>query len=159
MPFIIDGHNLLWTVAKGGEEFEPVSDVRLCHIISRYLKQIAEKGEMVFDGTGPHDKGGFENISNLEVTFAGASSDCDTVIEHKIDLSTAPRHLTIVSSDRRLRRAARARRATAVKSEEFWAEVQKELAQRRAVSEPPGKRQGITEGETEKWMEMFGLEQ
>ena len=97
---IIDGHNLLWSIQKVREQFDSVSDVGLCRIVGSYLKAIDEKGEIVFDGTGPPDKTGFDNISNLEVFFAGLASDADSVIEDKIKANTAPKRLTIVSSDR-----------------------------------------------------------
>jgi len=164
---IIDGHNLLHSIhpapRRGGIHKEDpdsgtISDVRLCRIISGYLKLIDEKGEIIFDGTGPRDKGGFDNISNLEVFFAGLRSDADTVIEEKIKASTAPKRLTIVSSDRRLRDAARKRKATAVKSQVFWDDVRKQLSRKRKVKEPLAKRQGISESETEQWLDFFGLE-
>jgi len=183
MPLIIDGHNLLWSIQKAGpvrsnpassrgrrdrnrrpsngagEDFKSITDLQLCHIVGRYLKLSGEKGEIVFDGTGPSDKSRFDNISNLEVFFAGLAADADTVIEDKIRANSAPKRLTIVSSDRRLRTAARARKATAVKSEVFWTAVQKRLSRGRAIKEPPGKRWGLTESETEQWLKLFGLEQ
>ncbi|MGA1979095.1 MAG: NYN domain-containing protein [Sedimentisphaerales bacterium] len=159
MPVIIDGHNLLHSIQKEDSDSGPISDVQLCHIIGRYLKLISEKGEVVFDGTGPRDKSGFDNISNLEVFFAGLRSDADTVIEDKIKANTAPKRLTIVSSDRRLRDAARKRKATSVKSQVFWDNVQKQLSRKNKVKEPPAKREGISEGETDQWLKIFDLEQ
>lgn len=155
---IIDGYNLLWTIRKVNEDYESFSDVQLCWVLSRYFRLIRENGQIVFDGTGPPDKSGFENIRDLEVLFAGQSS-ADTVIEEKIKASTAPRRLTIISSDRRLRKAAHAKKATAVKSEVFWIDVQKQLMRKRGAKEPPGKRMGLTESETERWLKFFGLEQ
>ena len=70
MMFIIDGHNLLHTIYKLEGDSGAISDVSLCRILGRYLKLTGEKGEMVFDGTGPPDKSGFDNISDLEVFFA-----------------------------------------------------------------------------------------
>lgn len=159
MPVIIDGHNLLWSVRKSSEQFESISDVQLCQIISRYLKLTGEKGEIIFDGTGPPDKSGFNNLSSLEVSFAGLATDCDTVIENKIRASTSPRRLTVVSSDRRLRDVARARKATAIKSELFWKELQKQLSRKRTIREPTAKRRGLSDSETEQWLKFFGLEQ
>jgi len=156
---IIDGHNLLHSIVKISEKSEPISDIQLCWVISRYLKAVGETGEIVFDGTGPRDKGGFDNIANLEVFFAGFGTDADTVIENKIKTSTAPKRLSIVSSDRRLRDAARARKATAVKSEVFWDNLRKQLRQKKPVKEPEAKRSGLTESETEQWLEFFGIEQ
>jgi uncharacterized protein len=157
MPFIVDGYNLLHFIQKASEDFGAITDVQLCRIISEYLRQISEKGEVVFDGTGPRDKGGFDNISNLEVFFSGLRSDADTVIEDKIKASTAPRRLTIVSSDRRLRDAARRRKATVAKSQVFWDNVQKQLSRKTRVKEPREKREGLTESETERWLEIFDL--
>jgi predicted RNA-binding protein with PIN domain len=159
MPVIIDGHNLLWSVQKTSEDFGPISDVQLCHIVGRYLKLTGEKGEIVFDGTGPPEKGGFDNISNLEVFFAGPSTDADRVIEDKIKASTAPKRLTVVSSDRRLRDAARTRKATAVKSQVFWDNLRKLSSRRKTIKEPAAKRRGLSESETEQWLKFFGIEQ
>jgi len=158
MPVIIDGYNLLRSIQKVGEGFESINDVRLCHIVGRYLKLTGEKGEIIFDGTGPRDKSRFDNINNLEVSFAGLAADADTVIEDKIRANTAPKRLTIVSSDRRLRAAARARKATVMKSELFWTNLQKRLSQSRTIKEPPGKRRGLSESETDQWLKFFGLE-
>lgn len=157
--FIIDGNNLLHAICKIEEDSEAISDVGLCRIVERYLKLTGEKGEVIFDGTGPRDKSGFDRISNLEVLFAGLGTDTDTVIEDKISASTAPKRLTIVSSDRRLRKAARARKATTIKSEMFWNNIQKQISRRKPEKEPAAKRQGLTDGETKQWLEFFGLEQ
>jgi hypothetical protein len=159
MAVIIDGHNLLHSINKEDPDSGPISDVRLCQVISRYLKLIDEKGEIIFDGTGPRDKGGFDNISNLEVFFAGLRSDAYTVIEDKIKASTAPKRLTIVSSDRRLRDAARKRKATVEKSQVFWENLCRQLARKKTIIEPAGKRRGLSEGETEQWLKFFDLEQ
>jgi predicted RNA-binding protein with PIN domain len=155
---IIDGYNLLHSIQKTTEEHGSISDVQLCWIVGRYLKQIGEKGEIVFDGTGPPDKSRFDNISNLEVFFSGLASDADTVIEDKIKASTAPKRLRVVSSDRRLRDAARATKAIAVKSEVFWGNLQKQLSRKRTTNEPAAKRRRLSESETEQWLKFFGLE-
>lgn len=156
---IIDGNNLLHTIYKTAGDSETISDVGLCRALSRFLILTGEKGEIVFDGSGPPDKTGLDNIANLEVSFAGLGSDTDTVIEDKIRASTAPRGLTIVSSDRRLRKAARARKATSIKSDIFWADLQRQLNRKARAGEPTSKRQGISDSETKQWLEIFGLEQ
>lgn len=156
---IIDGNNLLHAIYNTAGDSGAISDVGLCKAVASFLGLKSEKGEIIFDGTGPPDKTGFDNIGNLEVSFAGPGTDTDTVIEDKIAASTAPKSLTIVSSDRRLRKAARARKAVSIKSEVFWADLQKQLSRKRAVREPAAKRQGISESETKQWLEFFGLEQ
>jgi len=136
-----------------------VHDVQLCRIIGSYLSLTGQSGEIIFDGTGPPDKSGFDGISNLEVFFAGSGTDADTVIEGKITANSAPKRLTIVSSDRRLRKAARARKATSIKSEVFWNNMQKQLSRRKVAKEPTAKRRGLSESETRQWLDIFGIEQ
>lgn len=157
--YIIDGNNLLHTIYKVAGDTESINDVGLCRAISRMLGLTGEKGEIVFDGSGPPDKSGFDHIANLEISFSGLRSEADTVIEGKIKASTAPRNLTIVSSDRQIRKAARARKAMSVKSENFWIDLQKQLNRKATVKEPTEKRQGISDSETEQWLDLFGLEQ
>jgi hypothetical protein len=157
---IIDGHNLLWAVqgmADGPDE--GISDVGLCRAVGLYLRRVKESGELIFDGPGPRDKSDFDNIVGIEVLFAGLGSDADTIIEGKIAANTAPRGLTVVSSDNRLRKAARARRANSVKSEDFWDRLVGELERRRrGAEEPNGKKHGLSEGETDQWLDFFGME-
>src|SRR4030043_919911 len=156
---IIDGHNLLHSIVKVGRDSEPTTELQICRIISRYLKMVGETGEIVFDGTGPRDKSQFDNFSNLEVFFSGLGSDADTVIEDKIRANSAPRRLSIVSSDRRLRAAAHTRKATTIKSEVFWDNLQKQLRQKKHIKEPEAKRSGLTESDTKQWLDIFGLGQ
>jgi predicted RNA-binding protein with PIN domain len=157
--FIIDGHNLLHAIRKMEETRKVLDEPTLCKLLGTYFKLIGEKAEIVFDGSGPPDKSGFDSVSHIEIFFAGSATDADTVIVDKIKVSTAPKGLTVVSSDRQLQQAAHARRATAIKSELFWVEVQKQLSRKRAPREPPGKRQGISQSETEQWLKVFGIDQ
>lgn len=156
---LIDGHNLLWAVQGMADSPEGISDVGLCGFVGRYLMRMKESGELIFDGPGPRDKSEFDNIDGLEVLFAGLGRDADTMIEAKIAANTAPRSLVVVSSDNRLRKAARGRRAESLKSEDFWLRVVKDLERgRRRGNEPQGKRLGLSDGETERWLDFFGME-
>ena len=159
MPFIIDGYNLMHFIRKSDEDFESLTDVALCHILDKFLKLSRDSGQIVFDGIGPPDKTGFDNMANLEVIFAGRDIEADTVIENKISVNTAPKRLNVVSSDRRLRRAAQLRKAVAVKCEVFWKDVQKQFSRKRSSAEPSQKHQGLTEAETKQWMDFFDLDQ
>jgi len=157
---IVDGNNLLWALHERFDEREIASEIDLCRVLSRYFALMAEEGQVVFDGAGPARRDDFESVSHVEIIFAGFHKDSDSLIEEKIKANTAPRRLTVVSSDRRLRKAAVARKAAAVKSEDFWEEVQKELRRRKPrKKEPQGKQEGLTEGETQQWMDLFGLDE
>lgn len=158
MLVIIDGHNLLWSVYKDSHEFDLSTELQLCRLISRYLRATGDKGQIVFDGRGPAEKDFFGSVADLEVVFAGVATDADTVIENKISASSAPRDLTIVSSDRRIIKAARAAKATALKSEEFWGMLKGRLARKQKNEEPPEKQRGLDQAQTQKWLEFFGLD-
>ncbi len=158
MPLIIDGYNLLHSIHKADEDSDAISDIQLCRIVDTFLTQTGQKGEIIFDGTGPPDKEKFDNMKKLDVLFAGPGKDADTVIENKIKASTDAKRLTVVSSDRRVLQAARARRAAVIKSNVFWNNLQRQLSRKKTVREPPAKRQGLSESETEQWLRIFGLD-
>ncbi len=160
MPYLVDGYNLQKRIQKTDPQFETLSDTYLCKILSRYLKRIREQGQIIFDGIGPPDKTGFENLDNIEVVFVGRNTDADTVIERKIKANTAPKKLVVVSSDRRLRVAAAKRKAVGIKSEDFWPMVTRELGRRsKRRAEPRSKHDGLTESETDQWCDFFGLKE
>jgi predicted RNA-binding protein with PIN domain len=160
MPYLVDGYNLQKRIQKTDPQFETLSDTYLCKILSRYLKAIRDQGQIIFDGIGPPDKTGFENLDNIEVVFVGRNTDADTVIERKIKANTAPKKLVVVSSDRRLRVAAAKRKATGIKSEDFWPMVTRELGRRsKPRVEPRSKHDGLTESETDYWCDFFDLKE
>ncbi|MBN1787889.1 MAG: NYN domain-containing protein [Sedimentisphaerales bacterium] len=154
---LIDGYNLLRAIENFSEHPEPITDVQLCMVLSRYLLRVKKKGTIVFDGTGPRDKVIFRNIRNLEVIFSGTSHEADDIIEKLILENTAPKRLVVVSSDRRVKAAAKKRRATSISSLDFWEEVIKQLEKKRRKPEPRQKFSGISEFETDLWLKEFGL--
>jgi predicted RNA-binding protein with PIN domain len=158
MPFLIDGYNLLWAINRIDADSQ-LSDVQLCQLLSRYLAATSESGEIIFDGIGPPEKEVFNNLRNLEVIFVGQKSDADTIIEDKIQMNTAPGRLTVVSSDRRIRLAARKRKAASIKCEEFWNNLCRQLSRKKHFSEPAEKQTGLNEGQTNLWLDFFGIEQ
>lgn len=160
MPYLVDGYNLQKRIQKTDPQFETLSDTYLCKILSRYLKRIRDQGQIIFDGIGPPDKTGFENLDNIEVVFVGRNTDADTVIERKIKANTAPKKLVVVSSDRRLRVAAAKRKAAGIKSEDFWPMLTRELGRRsKPRVEPRSKHDGLTESETDYWCDFFDLKE
>ena len=157
MPVIIDGYNLLRSIEKLG--LEDITDVKMCHVISHYLKSNDDWGVVVFDGIGPRDKSGF-NFSNLKIVFSGANTEADSIIEKEIAENSAPKRLIVVSSDRRIRFAAKKRSAPDVKSDIFWHQVIQYMAMQtraRGRTEPREKFNGISEAETEQWLKIFGF--
>jgi len=159
MPFLIDGYNLLRSVQKH-DVYADLTDVQLCRYLADFLKAVRDRGMIVFDGIGPPDKRELMGIRGLEIRFSGDKSDADSYIEWKIEENTAPRRLVVVSSDRRLRTAATRRKAKSVPVDVFWPALCKALESGpRIAPEPHEKRKGITDRETELWMDYFDLDQ
>ena len=159
MPYIIDGSNLLRTIESDDERFAPLDQYQLCWTISRFLGRLGEEGQLVFDGTGPDDRSRLDNVHHLEVRYAGTRTDADTVIEAFIKAFPNPQGLIVVSSDRRLRGAAMHHRAQALASDVFWEVVLKKMQEKRAPREPFSKRHGLSESETEHWLDVFGIDE
>ena len=127
-------------------------------MISEYTYRTKGKGSIIFDGTGPKDKSVFNNLFNLEVVFSGANREADDVIEKLILENTAPRHLSVVSNDRRIKQAAKKRKATAVDCIDFWTQLIKQLEKKKkSNAEPQSKFLGISGAETEYWLREFGF--
>ena len=159
MPYLIDGYNLLRSVQKL-EEFSTLTDVQLCRVVSDFLSCVRDHGHIVFDGVGPPDKSAFGGIPLLEVYFSGQSYEADDIIEGKISDNSAPKSLVVVSSDRRLRNTASKRKAKSVSSEFFWKALLSQLEKQasRPAPEPTEKRHGLTDRETDVWLDIFDLD-
>lgn len=58
-------------------------------------------------------------VEHAELIYAGPGRDADSLIERLIEAEHAPRRMSVVSSDRRLQKAARRRRARVIPSDDF----------------------------------------
>ena len=76
-----------------------------------------------------------------------------------INKSTGPRDLTVVSSDRQIRTAAKRRGCKIKLAGEFIRISANELAQANTkyLAEPTEKRKGLSPSQTKKWLAEFGL--
>jgi hypothetical protein len=155
---IIDGYNLLHSVQGLLDQPTDFTDIQLCRMLNEYIYRTKKKGSIIFDGIGPKIKDAFNNLINMDVVFSGTSREADDVIEKLILESSAPKNLIVVSSDRRIKKAAEKRKSTAVDCVEFWTEVIKQLEKKKKTSaEPQAKFVGISEAETEYWLREFGF--
>ncbi|OHB55370.1 MAG: hypothetical protein A2Y12_11720 [Planctomycetes bacterium GWF2_42_9] len=157
---IIDGYNLLHAVKGLLDSSNDITDVQLCKIIGEYLYRSKGKGSIIFDGIGPKDKSGFNNLFNLEVVFSGTNREADDVIEKLILQNSAPKNLSVISSDRRIKDAAKKRKANPVDCVDFWLDMLKQLEKiqkQKQQAEPKEKYLGLSNSETEYWLREFGF--
>ncbi|MFV2066531.1 MAG: NYN domain-containing protein [Pirellulales bacterium] len=137
MPLIIDGYNLLHASGIFGRRVGPGGLAQARQALLNCLAAALPPDELprttvVFDADrrrGPTRRMVHRGIT---VLFASQHDDADALIEELIATSDAPRRLVVVSSDHRLHRAARRRRARPVDSDRWFREL---LAERRQRSE------------------------
>ena len=162
MSLIIDGYNLLNAtgivgsgVGRGGLER---SRLALLNFLADWLPPAElPRTVVVFDAT--HTPPGLPKVvghRGLVVRFAPRNQDADTLIEELIRADTSPRRLTVVSSDHRVQRAARRRRARAVDSDVWFGEL---VSRRRAEAEQPPTAVRpalpLSEDEVARWLDEF----
>lgn len=116
------------------------------------------KALLVCDGTRP--RGWPRAVGGVELRFAGPGRDADTLIERLLRDSPDPRRVTVVSSDQRLRRAAKRAGAASITSEGFLAQLASDIdaPKARAVSPAAGKPEvPLDPYALRRWLEEFGL--
>ena len=172
MPTLIDGYNLMHAVgivgndAGGDRGVGPGSLQRSRLALLNFLAESLEPDEVprttiVFDAKDPpYGLPRTTKHRGLTVHFASQYEDADTLIEELIRTASAPRSLTVVSSDHRLHRAARRRKAVPVDSDVWYAGVVSRRRQRRATSAAAPARPPVPllEEDVNYWIRRFGGE-
>jgi len=130
----------------------------LCRILAEWAGR-RKQVRVVFDGRGPEVPAEPCEATGLDVEYSGPHT-ADEVIIKRVLADTAPRRLTVVSSDREIRRAARRRRCKLAGSEAFAESVVRALrrAARPRPTEPPEKRQGLSPDQAQAWLRELNLE-
>lgn len=145
---------------------------------TRLLRQLAitmpesERGatEVVFDAapTGTQRNESSATLEyGLRVRFAAEHPEADDLLEELIGKHPHPKTLTVVSSDRRIRRKAKARRARVLTAEQFldWLEnpagravphFADENAQPTAANEELPPPEALPPDEVDYWLRKFG---
>jgi len=166
MALLIDGYNLLHASGILPRGLGPGGLERSRLALLNFLVESLEPAELqraaiVFDA--PENVRGRPSEfvhRGLQVYFARGPEGADERIEELIKLDSAPRKLTVVSSDHRLHRAAKRRRATPIDSD-LW---HRQLVTRRFAPAPkpaaparPTPPEGADE--VAYWLEKFGIDE
>jgi hypothetical protein len=161
---LIDGYNLMHAAGLMKSRFGPGGLERarraLIGVLAGSLGDEAVHTTVVFDArTGqPEDRSQSESplAHGIRVEFASISDGADARIEQLIRLESVPKRLTVVSSDRRIRSAARRRGARAMESEKFWRElVERRTARRDRSPSTLEKPTGRARGNSDAWLREF----
>ncbi|MDY0165427.1 MAG: NYN domain-containing protein [Thermoguttaceae bacterium] len=163
---LIDGYNLLHAtgiVARGigPGTLERARLALLGFLAGSMTPEQLQRATIVFDAAGrqpglPREA----NHRGMKVLFAAGYADADALIERLIRRHSAPRQLTVVSSDHQVQRAARRRKAKAVDSGAWYAEL---VASRRRAAGGAVETSGrppvpLLQEDVEYWLRQFGGE-
>lgn len=168
MALLIDGYNLLNATGIVGQG-EGLGGFRRSReaLIGFLGGAIAESQRptttIVFDAAGA-PPGLPQTVTHAQMTVRYATDypDADTLIEELIEEHSAPRSLLVVSSDHRIQRAARRRRAKFVDSDRWYQQlwesrVEARNLQRLAIPEKPVGT--LSAAEVEYWIKEFGVDE
>lgn len=167
MRYLIDGYNLMHELGLMPRALPPGGLRKVRH---RFLNDLADKlgptdahlTTVVFDARdAPEHLPSETRHKGLSVEYADDVDEADDRIEQIIARHSAPKTLSVVSSDRRIRQAARRRRALTLSSDEFWTQLddRKDRARRNAARKPSGPPPEIkpeAESDREHWLRAFG---
>lgn len=165
MALLIDGYNLLNVAGIGRTGRGPGNLERARQGLLNVLVESLPVGEVlkaivVFDASeAPWGVARQQIYRGITVMFASRDEDADTVIERLISAESAPKRLTVVSSDHRLQRAAKRRKATPVDSDKWFAQLLRDRAARARPSptaDLPKPEGPLTTGEVSQWLREFG---
>ncbi len=140
---LLDAYNILHVTGVLPPDLAGIDLVGLARLIAR-SRHAGRPAAIVCDGPrlAAESLPSGEDFPGLRTIFAGPGAEADAVIERIIDRSTAPRRLLVVSEDRRLRAAARRRRADWQGSAAFLRQLASDFAR------PPSPTAGFQKPET-----------
>ncbi len=161
MRLIIDGYNLIHAagilghgVGPGG--LERARGALLNCLVESLDPKLLSQTTVVFDAAdAPPLVASKYQHRGLHVRFARGDGDADRVIEELILAESAPRRLTVVSSDHRLHRAARRRRAQAVDSDRWFAQLLRDRQNPRSPAKSAKPSGPPSKAEVKYWLEQF----
>lgn len=128
--FLIDGYNLLHFAGLARARYRPgelerARDRLLTRLKNSLTEEELTRTTVIFDARdvpASNDRD-VQRPYGMTVLFSPAGQQADDVIEELISCHPSPRQLIVVSSDLRLRRAARASRAGWIDSDSFLDEL------------------------------------
>jgi predicted RNA-binding protein with PIN domain len=155
---IIDGYNVIHA--------EPHRFQKMTHLENRrahFLKIIKssptlqyDKIIIVFDGKEVKLPGVNESEGKVVVRYSGANREADDVIQEYIREKSHHSELEIVSSDHKIRNAAKDHALTVISSQQFWQKVSPKSHKKQRTSEAssPTDRQ-LSNKEVQEWVKLF----
>lgn len=166
---IIDAYNVIHELGMfPASGMGPGSLGRICGSFLEMLAaqiplELRKRTTIVFDARSAPPEGFSPSqiIGEMQVLFAIEEPEADDLIEYLIKRHSAPKQLTVVSSDHRLQTAARRRNARTVDSDSWIDSIQEEEPDSDddvRQTNPRLKHHKLDAAEVEAWMEEFQVD-
>jgi hypothetical protein len=156
MPYLIDGHNLIPNIP--GLHLHQLDDEDKLVEMLQTFSRVRRKGQIeCFFDKAPAGQPRSQKIGVIQVRFAAPGATADGLIEARLDqLGKQARNYIVVSSDQRVRTAARSVGAQSIPSDIFARELLAALTEQPKRSQPSGKdNASLTPEEVDAWLEEF----
>ncbi len=159
MQYLIDGHNLIGKMPDI-ELDDPDDEITLVLRLRSWSARSRKRRVLVvFDRglPGGVDKG--LSTGKVQVIFASGGQTADSILIGRIMSARNPREYTLVSSDNRIIREARARGMPMLRAEEFAPKLAKTKETDNGGSEAhdssPAMDRQLSDVEVEMWLDLF----
>lgn len=149
MPLLVDTYNVLHVVGVLPPDLAGLDPHTLATLIST-SRFAHDSPRLICDGT-PRP-GIPTTVGTVRIEYAGGGIKADDLIAILVDASSAPRRLTVVSSDRGVTDHAARRKCKTFTSEEFLAHLATDAAN--PTARPP---KGIPHQDVDEWIDQFNL--
>ena len=159
---IIDGYNLMHAAGLARDSYAPGvlerCRLRLLSLVAGLLdEQQRERTTIVFDAKDAPAGGSRQDMfQGILIEYSPPGQEADDVIELLIRQHSAPKQLLVVSSDHRLHKAARRRRAHARDSDRFLDDCERRARKRSATTPDLKPDEDLSPGMLEAWLTAFG---
>jgi predicted RNA-binding protein with PIN domain len=156
MPILIDGHNLIPKI-PGLHLSDFDDEMRLIEMLQTYTR-LRRKGqiECYFDKAAMGDWPNKRRFGQVQVQFARHGSSADARIEARLArLGRRARNWLVVSSDQRVRQAARSAGARSQTSDEFAEELLAAIEAGEGPSEISEESPPISPQDVDYWLSQF----
>ena len=150
---LVDGNNLMFALAEVAVDADRA---RLSRMLGDYAERQGVDVTVVYDGPAPRRNDG-RGVGDPRISaYYSGRRTADDVLDDLAGSHSAPRRLTVISRDRAVQRQARRRGCKVVDALAFARQLKVRPA-KPAADEPAAKREGLAEGQLDRWLKEFGL--
>ncbi len=161
MPLLVDCYNLLHATMP--PQLAGLEEVGLCRLLA-HTRWARGRIVVVCDGSVKPHGPAQSPVEQVELVYSGPRRSADDVMIDMINADSAPKGLTVVTSDRQIQKAARRRKCRVMPSDKFVkvlastrnTVIGPATPRRPAADKPPTS--PLNDQEVNDWLQRFGFD-